>query len=65
MKNIHLIYCLILGMTSFGHAEEKATLRFSNVLTDNMVLQRNQDLTCWGWAQPGSTVDVLTSPAGE
>ena len=61
MKHILLPCLLLLGLVSFGHTEEKAKLRFSKVLTDNVVLQRNQDLTCWGWAQPGSTVDVLLS----
>lgn len=40
-------------------------LRFSNILTDNMVLQRDQDLSIWGWAEPGSEVEILLTQSRE
>ena len=51
------LLALILSVT--GYASSEVTLRFSNVLTDNMVLQRDQDLTIWGWAKAHSEVEVL------
>ena len=36
-----------------------APMRLSQTLGDSMVLQRNRDLTLWGFADPGVTVSVL------
>lgn len=35
------------------------TLRFADIFTDNMVLQRGKDLNCWGLAKPETKVEVL------
>lgn len=34
-------------------------LKFSNLLSDDMVLQRGQDINCWGWAKADSEVEIL------
>ena len=34
------------------------TLRMANILTDNMVLQRDKSVCIWGWAKPGAQVKV-------
>jgi len=36
-------------------------LKFADVLTDNMVLQRGKPVVCWGWSKPNSEVEVLLS----
>jgi sialate O-acetylesterase len=35
-----------------------ATLRLAGVFTDHMVVQRDQPLPVWGWAEPGEMVRV-------
>lgn len=42
-------------MNPFG---EPAKLRLHGLFVNNMVLQRDRSVPVWGWAQPGSTVDV-------
>ncbi|MCG2615309.1 sialate O-acetylesterase [Terrimonas sp. NA20] len=44
---------LLLQKTSF------AQLKLPNLISDNMVLQRDLPLTLWGWATPGATVHFL------
>ncbi len=44
---------------------QKATLKFADPLTANMVVQQNQPFTVWGTAKPGATVKITadwTSP---
>jgi sialate O-acetylesterase len=38
-----------------------ATLVLSNIFKDHMVLQRNSDVTIWGWGDLNETVTVITS----
>ncbi|MFP4281608.1 MAG: sialate O-acetylesterase [Opitutales bacterium] len=35
-----------------------ATIRLPSIVSDGMVLQRDAELTVWGWADPGETVTV-------
>jgi sialate O-acetylesterase len=59
MKNLYM--SLFLGLLfSLTHAvDADEALRFADVLTDNIVLQRNKPITCWGWTAPGNQVEVL------
>ena len=41
-----------LGLSSF------AELKLSSLFSDGMVLQRDQSVPVWGWADPGSKVMV-------
>ena len=34
-------------------------VRLPKILNSHMVLQRNSDVTIWGWADPGEQVDVI------
>jgi len=45
----------LLCLVSFGL---QAEVKLPNVLTSNMVLQRDQSVAIWGWAQSGETVAV-------
>ena len=38
-----------------------ATIRLPYFFADNMVLQQKTDAAIWGWAKPGSTVQLTTS----
>lgn len=39
-------------------AASEPSLRLANILTDNMVLQRDEPVAIWGWAKPGAEVKV-------
>lgn len=47
---------LLLGLLAPGPA--RATVRLHPLVSDHMVLQRNQPLPIWGWAAPGEAVRV-------
>ena len=49
-----LLGCLILSVTS-----AVAELRVSNIFGDYMVIQRDQPIRVWGWAEPGASVRVI------
>ncbi len=48
--------CVVL---SCGAVFAGQTLKFADILTDNMVLQRGKEIKCWGTASAGSEVQVL------
>ena len=50
-----LIFSLLLPSLS------KATITLPYFFSDNMVLQQKTDAAIWGWAKPGSTVQITTS----
>ena len=47
-----LLVALVLASSSF------AELKLATVFSDGMVLQRDQDVPVWGWADPGDEVTV-------
>ncbi|MFE3870290.1 sialate O-acetylesterase [Flavobacterium sp. ZS1P70] len=57
MKNniIVFVFFLILSHSAF------ANVTLPNVLSDNMVLQRNSEVTVWGWANPQEEVVITPS----
>ena len=46
---------LLLALTNAVNSDE---FRVANIFTDNMVLQRNQEFTIWGWAPPNAPITV-------
>ena len=42
-----------------------ANVTLPNVFSDNMVLQRNADVTFWGWANPQEEVVITPSWSNE
>ena len=40
-------------------------LRFAHIFNDNMVVQRDQDLSVWGWAKAGAEVEILLTQSRE
>lgn len=57
MKKYLLLFVSVVAV----HACAYAQLRIPNVLSDNMVLQRNTDANIWGWGWASSTVTVKAS----
>jgi len=61
-----LAVCLtsVIGTYCAAEAAEQQ-LRLANIFTDNMVLQRDQPATIWGWAKPGADVRVTVTEKNE
>ena len=54
-----LIGCLpIILLFVVSHAAHSEDFRVANIFTDNMVLQRNQEFSIWGWGNAGTPVTV-------
>ncbi len=54
-----LIGCLpIILLFVVSHAAHSEDFRVANIFTDNMVLQRNQEFSIWGWGDAGTPVTV-------
>ena len=55
-KLVHnaLLVVVLLGMVSTA----SAAVRLPALFSDNMILQRDQAVPVWGWAQPGKQVTV-------
>jgi len=52
-----LLVVFVLAMVG-SFSAVMAEVRLPSVVGDNMVLQRDQPLPIWGWAEPGETVTV-------
>ena len=57
MKNNILAFVLFLTLSHSA----SANVTLPNVLSDNMVLQRNAEVTIWGWANPQEEVVITPS----
>ncbi len=54
-----LLGCLpIVLLFAVANAAISEELRVANIFTDNMVLQRNQEFSIWGWGNPSTPVTV-------
>jgi sialate O-acetylesterase len=54
-----LLGCLpIVLLFAVANAAISEELRVANIFTDNMVLQRNQEFSIWGWGSPSTPVTV-------
>ena len=60
----HLFLALALAATAFG-LNLRAEVKLPAVFADYMVLQRDQPIPVWGWAEPAEkiTVSLSTTPA--
>lgn len=52
---------LLFSALLFSFLMVKAQIKVANILTDNMVLQRNTEVKIWGKAKPGEKLNVITS----
>lgn len=55
-----LRYVMMAVLAGF-HVAASAQIRLPDVLSDNMVLQRNDSALLWGWAAPGEKVRIKAS----
>ena len=59
MKRISIFPVLLaMSIRSFVSAEEPDNLSFAKILGDNVVLQQGKPIIVWGWAKPGTQVEV-------
>ena len=56
MKFLKLFFILIL--LTFNTTSSKAEVRFADIFSSHMVLQRNIDLKIWGYANPGEKLTL-------
>ena len=54
----HLLRILLAVVYLFGFNSLEAKVTMPGIFTDNMVLQRDQSVNVWGWADTGETVEV-------
>lgn len=59
-KLFYLVAALILSINTLI-AQDIAQLKLPSIVGDNMVLQQNSNTSIWGWAKPGSKVEISTS----
>lgn len=59
-SNIRRFAILIVLLSS---TSARAELKLSALFTDHMVLQRDQEVAVWGWAEPGQAVKVTIADA--
>ena len=53
-SKLWLVVALVLGFASAACAD----VRLAKIFTDNMMVQRDQPIRVWGWAEPGEAVNV-------
>ncbi len=58
MNSFHKKACLISLVSLIALNIVFSDIRLPSVISDNMVLQRNEVVTIWGWADPGETVHL-------
>ena len=62
MKTLMMIVAML--STALQCSSALAELRLPSIFSDGMVIQRNQPVEVWGWAEPGSRVHVLMATVG-
>ena len=58
MKNVRRCLIAALGALLSSVAPVQADVRLPEVISNNMVLQKDIPLPIWGWADPGEEVTV-------
>ena len=58
MKNVRTCLIAALGALLAGVATVQADVRLPEVISNNMVLQKDIPLPIWGWAEPGEEITV-------
>ncbi|MEA1787448.1 sialate O-acetylesterase [Arenibacter sp. GZD96] len=61
--NMRSILCFIFGLWAVAGAEAKIAL--PSIFSEHMVLQRNTEVTIWGWGHPGEEITLYTSWNGK
>jgi sialate O-acetylesterase len=58
MKNLFLALIVVFWLSIF---DSNAKIRLPNIISSNMVLQRNASVKIWGWAKVGERITIETS----
>ncbi|MDA3881894.1 MAG: sialate O-acetylesterase [Bacteroidales bacterium] len=58
MKNQSFFLCMILVMISYSL---QANISLPSVFSNHMVLQRNSEITVWGWGKPYEKISIIPS----
>ena len=58
MKSVRRCLIVALGALLAGVPTVQADVRLPEVISNNMVLQKDIPLPIWGWADPGEEVTV-------
>ena len=58
MKKNHHILTLLFSITIIACTNSYADVRLSKLFGSNMILQRNQIIPIWGWAEPGEQISI-------
>ena len=57
----NLLLSLLILLSCFYYLKVNARVRLPDLVSSNMVLQRNTTITLWGWADPGEKFTVSAS----
>src|SRR4051812_33640419 len=57
MKSLLFLCVLLLCVSSFTNAQ----IRLPAIISDNMILQQQSNVTLWGWASPGERITIKPS----
>jgi sialate O-acetylesterase len=57
----NLLLCLLLLLSCLYNSNVNAKVRLPDLVSSNMVLQRNTTITLWGWAYPGEKFTISAS----
>ena len=58
MKKLTIRLSLIIVVLSVSLQQTRANVSIPEIFSDNMVLQRNSELTLWGWAKTGEKITI-------
>jgi sialate O-acetylesterase len=60
MKKI-LLFTLTAAFLLISFQAVNARIKLPAIVSSNMVLQRNANVTLWGWADPNEQIEIKTS----
>jgi len=58
MQKLSLFTAALLGIVSISTSMVRADVKLPRLISDGMILQRDQKIKIWGWASQGEKVSV-------
>jgi len=59
------IFFVLLALFCLSICDSSAKIRLPNIISSNMILQRNSSVKIWGWAKVGEKITIETSWASK
>lgn len=59
------IFFVLLALFCLSNFDSSAKIRLPNIISSNMILQRNSSVKIWGWAKVGEKITIETSWASK